>query len=72
MSTTTTELTLTEVLTRPPAPRVHAAVHHLSMVLGYAACGPYHVAEQRRELEQAIAELQAAQAELDPPVAGTD
>jgi hypothetical protein len=65
--------TLDDVLATcsPLARRMFTAQAHLAMVLGYDVSGPYYATEQRREIAQAIAELQAAQAELDPP-AGTD
>lgn len=72
----TTELTLDELLaaSSPLAQRMFAVQHHLAMVLGIDcfAPTPRGIAEQRDHIERAIAELQAAQAALDPPAAGTD
>lgn len=68
-ATTTTATTLDEWLAAasPLAQRMYAAQEQISMVLGYEWGGARYIAEQRQALEQAIAELQAAQAELDPP-----
>jgi hypothetical protein len=74
MLTATTEPTLDAALAShsPAAQRMFAAYDHLVMVIGYDWPSGRYIAEQRQHIEQAIAELQAAQAELDPPVAATD
>jgi hypothetical protein len=71
---TTTAPTLDELraASSPLARRMFTVQDHLAMVLGLDWAGPRYIAEQRQHLDQMIAELQAAQAELDPPVAGTD
>lgn len=72
MLTSTPIPSLAEADARPLAQRLYAVQHHLAMILGYQWVSPGAVAAQRDHIAQAIAQLQAAQAELDPPATGTD
>lgn len=60
--------TIPTIARNPLEQRLFAVLDHLAMLLGAQWVSPGAIAEQRDHIEQAIAELQAAQAELDPPL----